>query len=107
MAGGRKSGDKGNRAERAIVRFPQDQGFAVQRVPLPGSVVGSYVGDLTASGLGTDGGIEAKVRAYGFGELHRALEDREILIVKPDQEPLVVMPLRPVAEVAPPAEANR
>jgi hypothetical protein len=105
MAGGRKSGDKGNRAKRAIVRFAQDQGFAGERVPLPGSIVGSYVGDLTPR-LGTDGSIEAKVRAHWFGEF-RALEDREIPIVKSDREPLVVLPPQLAAEVARPAEANR
>ena len=45
--GGRRSRDKGNRAERAIVRFFQGRGFAAERVPLSGAAGGSYVGDLT------------------------------------------------------------
>jgi hypothetical protein len=32
--GGRASRDKGNRAERAIVKFLQERGFAAERVPL-------------------------------------------------------------------------
>jgi len=32
--GGRRSRDKGNRTERAIVAFLQDNGFAAERVPL-------------------------------------------------------------------------
>ena len=35
-SGGKKPRDKGNRAERAIVRFFQDRGFAAERVPLSG-----------------------------------------------------------------------
>jgi Holliday junction resolvase len=36
MKGGRKSRDKGNRAERAIVKFLQERGFAAERVPFSG-----------------------------------------------------------------------
>jgi Holliday junction resolvase len=46
-AGGRRSRDKGNRTERALVRFPQDRGFAAERVPLSGSAGGRFAGDIT------------------------------------------------------------
>ena len=35
--GGRASREKGNRGERAVVRFLQARGFAAERVPLSGS----------------------------------------------------------------------
>jgi Holliday junction resolvase len=37
MSGGRASRQKGDRAERAIVKVLQDHGFAAERVPLSGS----------------------------------------------------------------------
>jgi Holliday junction resolvase len=101
MKGGRASRDKGNRAERAIVKFLQEQGFAAERVPLSGSAGGSYLGDLTVPVLNVDRVVEVKVRAKGFRELYRWLEQRDILIVRADRcEPLVVLPLKLAAEIA-------
>lgn len=48
MTGGRRSRDKGNRAERAVVRFLQDRGFAAERIPLSGSAGGKFAGDIRA-----------------------------------------------------------
>jgi hypothetical protein len=93
MSGGRASRDKSNRAERAIVKFLQDRGFAAERVPLSGSAGGSYLGDLTVPVIGIDRVVEVKVRAKGFGQLYGWLVDRDILIVRADRsEPLVVLP---------------
>jgi hypothetical protein len=101
MRGGRASRDKGNRAERAIVKFLQDRGFAAERVPLSGSAGGSYLGDLTVPILNVDRVVEVKCRADGFRELYRWLIDRDILIVRADRsEPLVVLPLKLAAEIA-------
>jgi Holliday junction resolvase len=105
--GGRRSRDKGNRAERAIVAFLQNNGFAAERVPLSGSVGGRYIGDVTIPLLGRDMCAEVKVRAYGFGQLYAWLDGRQILIVRQDRrEPLVVLPLRLAAEVASHAVRN-
>jgi hypothetical protein len=105
--GGRRSRDKGNRAERAIVAFLQDSGFAAERVPLSGSAGGKYVGDVTIPLLGRDMCAEVKVRAHGFGQLYAWLDGREILIVRQDRrEPLVILPLRLAAEIAGYAERN-
>lgn len=99
--GGRASRDKGNRAERAIVKFLQERGFAAERVPLSGSAGGSYLGDLTVPILNVDRVVEVKCRADGFRELYRWLIDRDILIVRADRsEPLVVLPLKLAAEIA-------
>jgi Holliday junction resolvase len=101
MKGGRASRDKGNRAERAIVKFLQERGFAAERVPLSGSAGGSYLGDLIVPVLNVDRVVEVKVRAKGFRELYRWLEQRDILIVRADRsEPLVVLPLKLAAEIA-------
>jgi Holliday junction resolvase len=101
MKGGRKSRDKGNRAERAIVKFLQERGLAAERVPLSGSAGGSYLGDLTVPVIGVDRVIEVKVRAKGFSQLYDWLIDRDILIVRADRsEPLVILPLKLAAEIA-------
>lgn len=105
MTGGRASRDKGNRAERAIVRYLQDQGFAAERVPLSGSAGGSYLGDISVPLLGIDRCAEVKVRANGFNQLYGWLERRDLLIVRADRkEPLVIVPMRLAAEIAMAAE---
>jgi hypothetical protein len=99
--GGRASRDKGNRAERAIVKFLQERGFAAERVPLSGSAGGSYLGDLTVPILNVDRVVEVKCRGTGFKQLYDWLVDRDILIVRADRsEPLVVLPLKLAAEIA-------
>jgi Holliday junction resolvase len=101
MKGGKASRQKGNRAERAVVRFLQDRGFAAERVPLSGSAGGSYLGDLTVPIIGIDRVVEVKARAKGFKQLYDWLIDRDILIVRADRsEPLVVLPLKLAAEIA-------
>jgi Holliday junction resolvase len=67
---GRRSRDKGNRAERALVRYLQERGFAAERVPLSGSVGGRYAGDVRVPVCGRDLCIEVKCRGNGFRELY-------------------------------------
>src|SRR3954447_7290253 len=108
MSGGRASRDKGSRAERAIVKFLQERGFAAERVPLSGAAGGSYLGDLTVPLLNIDRVVEVKCRPDGFRELYKWPEARDLLIVRADRkEPLVVLPLRLAAEIASAAEANK
>jgi Holliday junction resolvase len=98
---GKASRQKGNRAERAVVKFLQDKGLAAERVPLSGSAGGSYLGDISVPVLGVDRVVEVKCRANGFRELYRWLENRDLLIVRADRsEPLVVLPLKLAAEIA-------
>jgi hypothetical protein len=107
-SGGRKSRDKGNRAERLLVRALQDKGFAAERVPLSGSAGGKYCGDLTVPILGKDHVVEVKVRATGFSQLYAWLEGRDMLVVRADRkEPLVIVPLALGIEIATAAERNR
>jgi hypothetical protein len=76
--GGRRSRDKGNRTERALVR-----------VPLSGAAGGRFTGDLTVPVLGIDQRCEVKCRAAGFAQLYGWIDNRDLLIVKRDRaEPL-------------------
>jgi Holliday junction resolvase len=98
---GKASRDKGNRAERAIVKFLLAHGFNAERVPLSGSAGGSYPGDLTLRILDATRVVEVKARAKGFRQLYAWLVDRDILIVRADRsEPLVILPLKLAAEIA-------
>ena len=91
-AGGRRSRDKGNRTERALVRFLQDRGFAAERVPLSGSAGGRFAGDITIPVLGVDRVAEVKVRGTGFRQLYEWLDGRDLLIVRADRrEPLACL----------------
>jgi Holliday junction resolvase len=100
MSGGKSPRRKGDRTERAIVRFLQDRGFAAERVPLSGAAGGSYLGDITVPVLNVDRVVEVKCRADGFRELYKWLEARDLLIVRADRkEPLVVLPLKLAAEI--------
>jgi hypothetical protein len=101
MKGGKSPRQKGDRAERAIVKFLVARGLKAERVPLSGSAGGSYLGDLTVTILEFDRVVEVKCRADGFRELYRWLIDRDILIVRADRsEPLVILPLKLAAEIA-------
>ena len=95
--GGRTSRDKGNRAERAIVRLLQENGFTAKKISgmyKPGS-------DLTVPLLGVDRNVEVKCRGDGFRRLYDWLDARDFLIVKADRkQPLVVVPLRLAVEIA-------
>jgi Holliday junction resolvase len=94
---GRQSRDKGNRTERAIVRLLQEQGIAATKISglhRPGA-------DISVPLLGVDRAVEVKCRAAGFRQLYDWLHRRDVLIVKSDrQEPLVVVRLSLVADIA-------
>jgi Holliday junction resolvase len=66
MSGGHKPRQKGDRAERAIVRLLQEYGFVSERVPLSGAARGRFGGDVSVPLLGTDHRVEVKVRSKGF-----------------------------------------
>src|SRR5436305_14152961 len=108
MRGGRRSRDKGNRAERALVRFLQERGFAAQRIPLSGSAGGRFSGDVSLPLLGIDRVVEVKCRANGFRALYAWLNGAALVIVRADRrEPLVILPLRLAAEIAEAAERGQ
>lgn len=108
MTGGRASRQKGTRAERAIVRFLQEHGFAAERVPLSGAARGRLGGDVSVPVLGVDRRVEVKCRGNGFRELYRWPDGADLLIVRADRRDLiVVIPLKFAAEIAAAAECRR
>ena len=94
---GRRSRDKGARAERAIVRLLQRQGIVAEKISgmyKPGA-------DLCVPLLAVDRAVEVKCRATGFRQLYDWLNGRDLLIVKADRrEPLVIVRLSLAAEIA-------
>ena len=94
---GRRSRDKGARAECAIVRLLQGQGIGAEKISgmyKPGA-------DLRLPLLAVDRAVEVKCRAAGFRQLYEWLDGRDVLIVKADrQEPLVVVRLSLAAKIA-------
>ena len=108
MSGGRSPRQKGNRAERALVAFLQDRGFAAERVPLSGAARGRFGGDISVPLLGIDRRVEVKARGNGFRRLYDWLGDHDFLIVKADRlEPLVVLRLKFASEIAALAEQTK
>jgi Holliday junction resolvase len=108
MSGGRSPRQKGNRAERALVAFLQDRGFAAERVPLSGAARGRFGGDISVPLLGVDRRVEVKCRGNGFRRLYDWLEGHDFLIVKADRlEPLVVLRLKFASEIAALAEQTK
>jgi hypothetical protein len=64
--GGRASRQKGNRSERALVRYLQERGFAAERVPLSAFVRGCFGGDISVPLLGIDRRVESEMPRQWF-----------------------------------------
>jgi Holliday junction resolvase len=108
MTGGKRSREKGTRAERLVVDLMQASGFSAERIPLSGSAGGKFSGDVTMPLLGIDRRVEVKSRATGFATLNRWLTDNFALVVKADRrEPLVILRLRDALEIAAAAEKGK
>jgi hypothetical protein len=106
--GGRSSKQKGSRNERSLVKLLIDAGFAAERSPLSGALPHKKFGggcDVTVAMFGREHRIEAKHHANGFARLYKWLVGVDLLIVRADRsEPLVVMPLSRLIEIAKTAE---
>ena len=83
---GRRSPRKGARIEREMVNMLRDAGIQAERVPLSGSCGGSFSGDLIIDGKYT-AEVKARGTGGGFTLIDRWLEDRDVLIVKQDRKP--------------------
>jgi hypothetical protein len=105
---GKASRDKGLRTERLIVKLLQDAGIAGERVPLSGSAGGRYSSDVTFPICGREWRAEVKCRAAGFKQLYDWLQGNDVLIIKGDRlPPLVVLDLRRAAGIALKADLAR
>ncbi|MET3838748.1 hypothetical protein [Bradyrhizobium sp. OAE829] len=105
---GRASRDKGNRAERAIVKSLINAGLTAERVPLSGSAGGSYVGDLMVRVADRNFVVEVKARKNGFRQLYDWLDARDVLVLRADRAtPLVVLRMDLAAEIALAADKNQ
>ena len=80
---------KGYRGEYNLVRKLKEHGLSAERVPLSGST--SFAkGDVVVEGLVG----EVKWRKDGFKQIYKWLEGRDLLFLKADRKPyLVVMKL--------------
>jgi hypothetical protein len=104
MIGGRASRDKGNRAEREMVRLLRAVGFSAKKVSRAG-----YAGsDLSIRLLGRNRRAEVKARRAGFKQFYNWLSDRDLLIVRADhREPLIITPFRLAMQIARAAQNSR
>lgn len=107
-SGGKRSREKGNRAEREAVAILQAAGIAAERVPLSGAAGGRFASDLSVPVLGRDRRIEVKCRADGFALVYRWLADNYGLVLRADRsEPLIVLRLTDFAALAIDADKRR
>ena len=85
---GKRSVRKGKRVEYQVRNAFREMGLECFRVPSSGNAEG-FEGDLILEGIFR---VEVKARKNGFSKLYRWLEDREVLVIKADRKPpLVVM----------------
>lgn len=106
--GGRASKQKGSRNERDLVKLLLSHGFAAARTPLSGALRQVRYGggaDVEATMFGRMHRIECKHHAVGFLKLYKWLVGVDLLVVRADRaEPLVVMPMSKLIEIAKAAE---
>ncbi len=96
---GKASRDKGARNERHIVHELRERGIICDRVPLSGAAGGRFAGDIIVEGRLR---FEAKLRADGFRELYKWLEENDGLFLRADRrQTLVVVRLSDFVSVLP------
>ncbi len=95
--GGRRSRQKGDRAERGLVKLLQLAGVQALRTPSSGAIRSTRFGggyDVLATIFDRELKLELKHHAAGFQRLYRWLEPVDILVVKCDYgEALAVLPI--------------
>ena len=82
--------DKGNRVERELNKYFQQQGFFSKKVPLSGAVE-HYKGDLILKLMDKDYQVEVKARKDGFKTIHKFLKSNDILALKSNNKPFLLV----------------
>jgi Holliday junction resolvase len=107
MSGGRSPKRKGVRVERELVNELVALGLPCHRVPLSGAAGGHWSGDIHIRLLGRTRRAEVKARGAGFKQLYSWIAGADLLIVKADRRPpLMVLPLPLLVELMLAAESK-
>jgi hypothetical protein len=99
------------RVDLQLTRLLVEHGLVCSRVPLSGAAGGPWSGDIDLELVGRSLKVEVKAR-HAFPTLYRWINSADLLLLKADcQQPLVVMPLDLLTELAaakpaPPATPN-
>ncbi len=88
---GKFSRDKGARVERNIVHQLSGAGIIAERVPLSGSMGGSFTKDISVEVMGKRKAFEVKARADGFKEIYKWLKGAAGLFLKADRQHTLVV----------------
>lgn len=88
---GKFSRDKGARVERNIVHQLTGAGIIAERVPLSGSMGGSFTKDISVEVIGKRRAFEVKARAEGFKEIYKWLKGAAGLFLKADRQSTLVV----------------
>ena len=87
---GKKHRRKGDRVEREIVHLLRSHGIEAERVPLSGAAGGSFSGDVLIAGA-YRAEVKARSNGEGFRMLEAWLEGSDLLILKRDRRPPMVV----------------
>lgn len=88
---GKRSRDKGGRIEREIVKSHTDNNIQCEKVPLSGSIGGSFKDDVLINGKYL-GEVKSRKDGSGFRTILKWLGDSDFLFLRRDRtEPIVVM----------------
>ena len=87
---GKSQRDKGNRVERELNKYFQQQGFFSKKVPLSGAV-DHFKGDLILKLMDKEFQIEVKARKNGFKTIYQFLNSNDILAIKANNKPFLLV----------------
>ena len=87
---GKSQRDKGNRVERELNKYFQQQGFFSKKVPLSGAV-DHFKGDLILKLMDKEFQIEVKARKNGFKTIYQFLNSNDILAITANNKPFLLV----------------
>jgi len=87
----RASREKGVRTERAVVHLLQAHGIDARRTAPLQTYAPNDEGDVEADIAGHKRRLEVKCRASGFKQIYEWLDGNDVLILKADRKPMLVV----------------